>query len=768
MRTLRTLAAGVLLAAIGTLSSFAQTVTFRAEELVVSPSVVTTTKCVQVGLYMTYEGPANSDWSQVTSTLDYTAPVGFLSGDPFITVSKYSAAPGAAAITNPGTVITNGKGDMTPCAPADIINSATLGGGNVNFHFGNGTSLTSELVNTGTGRVTLSALNFGGTMYTLQPGVEVLYAILEFPLAANQGTGQIDVEFTPNGVVADGNIISDGVTTLNAITDDGFVQVFDTVDCGDASNFVVATDDVGGGSVSTQNMANQTLNIDFLAPDFGGVGGSVTFDTTFGAGVVAYQITGDDGYDSGVVSVAGPGTDSVTITTQGDGSPATTNPTTVYSLTYFVLGLDGMTQVPGMPCNVTVNWNPASCTLTWVNNGIGGSNSTLTMTLTNGLATGPNYASIDVPNGATGLADPILVTAATTVSGTAGGTVTFTIIDQVIPDASWAGTYTASGLASGNGPKASTCSDSLGFVCPTDVQTLSSLDGPVSIGSPITVNLGSNGDTQTYDVTYNGVTTSGIPAATATFMTPNNAVGNVTTVTVTANGVGPDGNPCSDSGTFDIAYAAASCDTLTQAPDSSVTPVPVGTVITLTVTTTNATNVFIDGIPATPGSDPNTNLNVTWTANHTATMDATLVVSVETPGTMPTTADCGTFDIQIDCMVTSIVILGDTLVVTGTPDCSFDVYCAGPDATVPVVGNNVGGDAVYIGTFTTGPNGEVNTGFIVSPDSIYAATVEGSPAIGAVTPRTVPTLGEWALIGFIMLLLGSAVFFMRRQRKAVL
>jgi hypothetical protein len=766
MRTLRTVVGALLLASMGTICSFAQTVTFRAEELLVSPSDITTTKCVQVGLFMTYEGGMDSNWAQVTSTLDYTAPVGFLSGDPFVTVSKYAAAPGAPGLTDPGTVITNGKAEVTPCVPADIINSVNQNlGANINFHFGNGTSLTSELVNTGTGRVTLSALNFGGTMYTLQPGVEVLYAVIEFPLAANQGTGQIDINFTPNGVVADGNIISDGVTTLNAITDDGFIQVFDTVDCGDATSFVDVTDNVGSGSVSTQNTPNQTIGIDYLDPGFGGVGGDLTFDTTFGAGVVSYQITGDDGYDSGVVPVVSPGTDSITINTQGDGSPSTSNPTTIYSITYFVLGLDGMTPVPGTPCQVTVNWNPASCVLTWVNNGIGGANSTLTLALTNGVATAMNYASIDVPNGATGLADPILVTNATTVAGTAGGTVTLTVIDQSIPDASWAGTYTASGLASGNGPKATNCSDTIGFVCPTDVSTLSSVDAPVSIGGDITVNLGSNGDTQDYDVTYNGVTTN-VPAATPSVTLMGVVVANITSVTVTANGVGPDGMPCSDSADFDLVFAAASCDSITQSPDSTVTPVDVGTVITITVTTTNATNVFVDGAPATPMSDPNTTLNNTWTANHVAVTDTTLTISVETPGATPSTTDCGTTDIFINCMVISIGVTPDGIIVTGTPDCDFDIYCAGPNAGLPVVGNNIGPDAVFLGTVLTNGSGVANLNIIPSPDSVYAATVAGSPVVGAVSPRTVPTLGEWGLIGFITLLLGAAIFFMRRQRLA--
>lgn len=767
MRTMRTVVAGLLLATIGAVSSFAQTVTFRAEELVVSPSVVTTTKCVQVGLFMTYSDDAsNSDWSQVTSNLDYTAPAGFLAGDPIVNISKFAAAPGDPGLTDPGTVLNNGKGVMTPCAPADIINSVNSNNGaNINLHFGNGTGLTSEVVNTGTGRITTSALNFTGTMFTLEPGVEVLYAIVEFPLAANQGTGQIDLSFTPNAVVADGNIVSDGLTTLNAVTDDGFVQVFDTVDCGDATSFATVTDNVAGASVSTQNNPNGSLDIGYLAADFGGVGGSLDFDLTFGAGVVAYQITGDDGYDSGVVAAAGPGTDTVSISTQGDTSPSTANPTTVYSITYFVLGLDGMTQVPGNACQVTVNWLPASCTLTWVNNGIGGANSTLTMTLTNGVDTAGNYASIDVPDGATGLADPILVTAATTVAGTAAGTVTFTVIDQSIPDASWAGTYTADGLASGNGPKASTCTDTIGFVCPTDVDTLSSVDPNVSIGGDIVVNLGSNGDTQSYDVTYNGTTTN-VPATDTDVTLTGVVVANVTSVTVTANGVGPDGQPCSDSADFDLVFTAATCDTITQDPDSTMMPVDVGTVITITVTTTNATNVFLDGVAMTPASDPNTTLNNTWTGTHTATDDVTLTISVETPGATPSTADCGTTVIDINCQVMSIAINGDSLIVNGTPGCEFDVYCSGPDATTPVVGNNVGGDAVFVGTVLADANGVGVLNLVLSPDSVYAATVAGSSTIGAVTARTVPTLGEWGLIAFITLLMGSAVYFMRRRRLA--
>ena len=66
------------------------------------------------------------------------------------------------------------------------------------------------------------------------------------------------------------------------------------------------------------------------------------------------------------------------------------------------------------------------------------------------------------------------------------------------------------------------------------------------------------------------------------------------------------------------------CSNTGQSPDSTVNPVTIGTVVTLTVDTVNAVRVEIDTVPLAPDVDPLANTNVTWTATHTAISDVTL------------------------------------------------------------------------------------------------------------------------------------------------
>jgi hypothetical protein len=742
---MKTLVVGVILTTFGALSSLAQTITFRAGELVVSPGDVTTTKCVQVGLYMTFTDGPSSNWSQVTSTLDYTAPAGFLSGNPFVNVSDF-ANPPKAGLTNPGTPMTNSSAVSTPCAAVDIINAPTLGTGpTISLMTGNGpASLVNEAVNTVTGRVDITSIIFVGDLFTTDPGVEYLFAILEFPLAANQGTGEITIDFTPNGVVADGNIVVTPGTTLNAVTDDGFIQVFDTIDCGDATNFVTFADAVGAGSASTQNNPNANLNIDYLDPAFGGPGGEIDATVNYGAGVEAYQITGDDGFDTGIVPVVSPGSSMETI------NPV--NASTVYTITYFVLALDGVTLVPGAACTVTVGWNPVSCTLSWLNNGIGGAASVLTLTLTNAVATAGSFADIDVPNGATGLADPIQIVDNSLLTGTAGGTATFEVLNQSVPDATWCGTYTVTGLANGAGPSVATCSDVFGCACPTMVAN-SSLAGMGTIGGPLTVNLSAM-DQLSWEVEYDGLITP-LPGTDTMYVIPAiNA--NATDVIVRALGVGPDGLPCQDEVTLPIDYVAPTCDSTTQSPDSTVTPVDVGTVITLTLVTSGAVSATIDAVPmAVVGGTVGVSNMITWQATHVAVADTTVTAVITNPdGEMQ---NC-TWIIDINCidpMFISVAPVGQTgIVISGTPDCEY---------TVRVTEHNTGQVTTF--NIIVGPNGTgSNTTFVIPPDAWIEV---GQDGIATVTDMvlTVPTLGEWALIGFVLLLMAAAVVFMRRGRR---
>lgn len=74
------------------------------------------------------------------------------------------------------------------------------------------------------------------------------------------------------------------------------------------------------------------------------------------------------------------------------------------------------------------------------------------------------------------------------------------------------------------------------------------------------------------------------------------------------------------------------CSNPTQSPDSTVSAVNIGTVITLSVDTTGAVDAQVGGVPMTPDVDPNSNDNVTWTATHTAVQDLTIDVVASSAG----------------------------------------------------------------------------------------------------------------------------------------
>ncbi len=755
MKTLRTLAAAFLLSLMGT-AALAQSVTFTVEELIVPPSDITTTKCVQVGIYMTYTGPT-ATWGHFEASLDYTAPGGFLAGDPFVNVTDFDV-PGKDGLTNPGSVMDNGDGGVTPCVPANIINALTLAGspGPTNLMTGAGGSaaIITQDVNAGTGAVDITSLSFG-SLFTTNDGETYLMAILEFPLAAPGTNGQIDIEFRAGAAQ---NFISDGITTVDATPDNGFLQVFQTEDCGATNN---ATFSDALGSNSTNTSSGSTLDIDYLDPALGGPGGEIDVEIAYSANVEAYQITGTDGTDTGVVSVDGTSPDTETF------NPS--DPSTTYTLTYFTLGLDGITLVPGTSCDMTVGWNPASCTANWVNNGIGGANSTFTVTLTNAAPFPINgstaFANVDVPDGATGLSDPTAITSAM-MTGTTGSTATFLVFDASIPDGTWAGDWDVvdlsnpntgairddEGKGEGAGRGAVSCSDVLGFTCPTNNATVD----VVTIGQTITVNL-IGSDELSWDVTYAGVTTTGISPDDATFVTPNAASAVSNTITVVANGVGPDGLPCPDTQIITLDYADASCDSATQNPDSTVTPVDVGTVITLSLVTSGAVEASIDGVPMTAVSGTvGFNNTITWEATHTAVADTTITAVVTNPDGDSTSADCS-WEIDINCIdpvIANVAPLGDTgITIAGTPDCTYLVRLT----------DHISGSVTDY-QVTIGANGEGTLNITIPPDTWIEVGQDALPFVATDMTRTVPTLGEWGLIAFVMLLMVSGVAFMRRKR----
>jgi hypothetical protein len=130
-----------------------------------------------------------------------------------------------------------------------------------------------------------------------------------------------------------------------------------------------------------------------------------------------------------------------------------------------------------------------------------------------------------------------------------------------------------------------------------------------------------------WDVNYNGVTTN-LPSGTTDF-TIFNIVGNTQDVIIDANGF--DGKtPVADSISCTIPYDAPTCSA-SQVPDSTVNPVDVGTVITLTLNTTNAVDAIIDSVPMTPDVNPDSNAAVSWSATTTAISDTTLFGNATNP-----------------------------------------------------------------------------------------------------------------------------------------
>jgi hypothetical protein len=740
--------------------SFAQTANFRVEELVVPPSQITTTKCVQVGIFMDYTGPT-ANWAHYEASLTYTLPDdAFLAGAPFVNVTDF-AIPAKAGITDPGQVMTNDGGTTTPCAAVDIINSATLGGPDINLMEGAGGTpgivTESVVVGVSGGTIDITSLTLVNSSFTTEDGQSYLMAIIEFPLATGQGTGQIDIEFDPapaGNFLSDGNPANDVIPTL----ENGFVQVFETINCGDGSNFAVFDDAIGAGSASTQN-GNASISLDYLDPVFGGTGAEMDVTVNFGNGVIAYQIVGSDGYDSGQVAVVGPGTDNLTINPDP-------NQNNTYDLTFFVLGLDGVTPVQGSACTLTQSFNAASCTATWVNNGITATNSTYTVTLTNAFPVGGTFATVSAPAGAAPLPADLIIDDATQLTGTSGSTATILLIDEPIPNGTWAGSWDVTGLTApgftensggfdkeSNGRGGVNCNDTLGFTCPTNNATVDE----VTINSAITVNL-IGSDELSWTVTYNGVTTSGISSDDATFVTPNLATANANTITVTAEGVGPDGLPCPDTQVITLDYAAPTCDSATQNPDSTVTPVDVGTVITLILVTSGAVEAEIDGVPMTLVSGTlGVSNTLTWEATHVAVADTVIDAVISNPDDPAETATCS-WSIDINCIdpvIYDVAPVGENgITVFGTPFCIYTLRLTSHiDGTVTLY--DVEADE----------NGYAVLNIVVPPD-VWIEVGQQGIAIVTDSTFTVPTLGEWGLIAFITLLMAGGVYFMRRRRLA--
>jgi len=757
----------LLATSLMTMHARAQTVVFEAEQLTVSPVAVAAGKCVQLGLYMTYTDSSTQNYMQVTTTLDYTAPAGFLSGVPIIADYDQNTGLGLhdtnAGTAGGGDALSSSSGASSCGATGDILNGVTENGIAAST-FMNGltaSGLTVASVDAGTGRVTLTVSHFTNDLFELVPGTKYLFAVLEFPLAAAQGTGQIDVDFVNDATVPDGNIINRTAGKVVANLTNGFIQVFDTVDCGDGAHYADFAD-VNGTNTGSTAAGASSMDINFFSPDYNGStgnGGEMAVDVYFSGAVVGFQITGPGGFDTGQMATAAL-TSPHTLATNPtmDGSATSGD----YIITYYVLGLDGNTWVSGSTCTMTVGWNAASCDLAWVNNGIGGANSTLTATLRNAMLTGGQFADIDVPNGAAGLADPIVIdgTNVPTSLSVVGNEVVavFEVVDQSIPDATWATTYTLSNYASPDGLSTSDCTDVLGFVCPTNV-TIDSMTSPADIDGTVTVTF-SGDDVLTFDVIYNGVT-----YANETSPFDITAVGDALSVMVVGNGVGPTGNDCSDDDTATITFAAAVCGDVTLDPVPPADGYSVGDSInTIAVEITGASSVTIAGVSCTASADPDTNPTVTWTYPNAYTVlgpDSLAVVATNPNGV---TTTCGNIVIDVDCTEANIISIapaggvGD-IVIEGIAGLDYEIWY-GPcgQAQFDIMNGFYVGD-VMIGGQGIGTLANVN----IVEDTCYYVVCPGEIIASNSLIRTVPTLGEWGTAIFVVLVMFAGLVILRRK-----
>jgi hypothetical protein len=295
------------------------------------------------------------------------------------------------------------------------------------------------------------------------------------------------------------------------------------------------------------------------------------------------------------------------------------------------------------------------------------------------------------------------------------------------------------------------------FACPTNNVDCNAIASDLAIGGSVTIPLAAD-NVVSWDIIYNGITVN--IAGTEVSYLLTNLNGNVNTVTVAANGFGPTGDPCSDDVTCTLNFAAATCGSATQNPAGSV---DVGTDVTLSLVTTGAVSATINGTPmAALSGTPGTDNSVTWTYTHNAITDETITATITNPNGVTTSTNCS-WVIEVNCedpLELSIPSPGHTgICFRGTPGCTYTIHADGPsgefsfDVDVPDGTPDEDGRVLYCD----------NT-IVVEADTTYRVGQLGQPAPAGGGIMSVPTLGEWALIGFVLILMTAGLFFMRRRR----
>jgi len=146
---------------------------------------------------------------------------------------------------------------------------------------------------------------------------------------------------------------------------------------------------------------------------------------------------------------------------------------------------------------------------------------------------------------------------------------------------------------------------------------------------------------------------------------------------------------------------------------------------------------------------------VVWEATHVAVTDTVLVATATNPDGVETTCD---FVIDINCidpLIVAVARVGEIgITISGTPDCDY---------TVRITNHNTGSSTDY--TVTVGANGLGTLDVVIPPDAWIEVGQLGIPVVTD-SIMTVPILGNWGFVIFIMLLIGVGVFFIRKRRLA--
>ncbi len=732
----------LFLAALALLSTpaFAQ-INLRIGSVSIAPGDIAAGGCVQIPVFMEDTEMSSRPIAGVTINLDLADPDGLIVGGVAADVIIANAFRNSAqlGITNPGTDLTN-VATGTGVACSAIFNQATLGSGSA-VDFVGGPGIPQVFTLPVGGQPQRKQANYAATSGVLvdaAQNTEVLIAVLEIPIVAAPGIGQVTITAVAdparNFVQLD-DLVTDIPFTLG---EPGAINIFEAIDC-TASDVAVddPLSDVNNGGV---------VGVAWADPQEGGVGGQLDFTFSNTTNVDRVVLSGGGlAAPIEIDNAGGAASVTQTVTTAANGSPDSAA-NAVYTVEYQVeFPSSSGSYASGAACTINTAWNPPTAEIIPNPIPVSGGDTAFQVVLTNATWPGGQYGVFS-SDAADFTGDINVVSPPTSV---AGNVFTFDAVYSITGiDAGDIGTYSMT--VSGPNSQNATGTYGLALEPPTNTSDCASIPEAV-IGSSLTVPVSGSNVTE-WAVIYDGTTITA--SGNATEVVIPNIVGTANSIVIRANGFD---NQTPPQPTFvdvncDLDFQTPSCGAQAQDPAAG-TPVDVGTVITLTLTTTNAVAASINGVDMTVVSSAGADTN--WTASYTAVTNE-LISAVITGADGEEVTCTAQYDIQVNCINPTIVGVTGTLggtgtvSVNGTPGCSYEVTVTAPSLTTPQVVSVLipdCGDAECIGTAT-----------IQYPLDATISVANGN------TIFTVPTLGEWGLIAFITLLMGSAVVMMRRRR----